>query len=79
MPKMRKHDCEIYRRWILGLAIAFKYRIKPLDISVFLKKNREVNVPKPRFYFFFAGAFFSSFFGSGFLATNITSGFYICQ
>ena len=43
------------------------------------EKNREVNVPIPRVYFFFAGAFFSSFFGSGFLATNITSGFYICQ
>jgi hypothetical protein len=43
------------------------------------EKNREVNVLMPRVYFFFAGAFFSSFFGSGFLATNITSGFYICQ
>jgi hypothetical protein len=43
------------------------------------EKNREVNVPIPRVYFFFAGAFFSSFFGSGFLATTLTSGFYICR
>jgi hypothetical protein len=28
-------------------------------------------------YFFFAGAFFSSFF-AGFLATSLTSGIYIC-
>jgi hypothetical protein len=38
------------------------------------KKKREVNVPMPRVYFFFAGAFFSSFL-TGFLATEITSGF----
>jgi len=43
------------------------------------EKNREVNVPIPKFYFFFAGAFFSSFFGSGFLATSLTSGYYVCQ
>jgi hypothetical protein len=33
------------------------------------EKNREVNVPMPRFYFFFAGAFFTSFL-TGFFATN---------
>jgi hypothetical protein len=32
------------------------------------EKNREVNVPMPRAYFFFAGAFFASFL-TGFLAT----------
>jgi len=42
------------------------------------EKIKEVNVPIPRVYFFFAGAFFASFL-TGFLATTITSGFYICQ
>jgi len=42
------------------------------------EKNREVNVPIPKFYFFFAGAFFSSFL-TGFLATTLTSGYYIWQ
>jgi hypothetical protein len=35
------------------------------------KKNREVNVAMPRFYFFFTGAFF---FLTGFLDTTITLG-----
>jgi hypothetical protein len=38
------------------------------------KKNREVSVPTPRVYFFFAGAFFTSFL-TVFLATEITSEF----
>jgi hypothetical protein len=38
------------------------------------KKKREMNVLTPRFYFFFAGAFFSSFL-TGFFAIQITSGF----
>jgi hypothetical protein len=39
-----------------------------------IKKNSEVNIPVPRVYFFFAGAFFTSFL-AGFLAIKITSGF----
>jgi hypothetical protein len=39
------------------------------------EKNREVNVPMPRIYFFFSGAFFLA----GFLATTQTSGYYIWQ
>jgi len=42
------------------------------------KKKREVNVLVPRFYFFFAGAFFTSFL-AGFFAIKITSGFYVWQ
>jgi hypothetical protein len=38
------------------------------------KKKREVNVPMPRFYAFFSGAFF---FAAFFLATDIASGFYV--
>jgi hypothetical protein len=38
------------------------------------KKKREMNALTPRFYFFFAGAFFSSFL-TGFFAIQITSGF----
>jgi hypothetical protein len=41
------------------------------------EKNREVTMPLPRVYFFFAGAFFSSFL-TGFLATKLTSGFNLC-
>ena len=40
------------------------------------KKNREATMRMPRFYFFFTGAFFSSFL-TGFFATIITSGFNI--
>jgi len=42
-----------------------------------IKKKIEVNMPMPRVYFFFAGAFFASFL-TVFLATEITSGCYIC-
>jgi len=38
------------------------------------KKKGEVTVLAPRFYAFFAGAFF---FAAFFLATKMTSGFYI--
>jgi hypothetical protein len=41
------------------------------------EKNGEVRESTPRVYFFFAGAFFSSFL-TGFLATKYTSGYYIC-
>ena len=43
-----------------------------------IKKKIEVNMPMPRIYFFFAGAFFASFL-TVFLATEITSGCYICE
>jgi hypothetical protein len=42
------------------------------------REKGEVNVPMPRVYFFFTGAFLTSFL-TGFLATNTTSGFYICS
>jgi len=42
------------------------------------KKKREVNVLVPRFYFFFAGAFFTAFL-AGFFDIKITSGFYVWQ
>jgi hypothetical protein len=38
------------------------------------RKRGEVNMPTPRFYFFFAGAFF---FAAFFLANDITSGYYV--
>jgi len=41
------------------------------------EKNSEVNIPIPRAYFFFAGAFFSSFL-TGFLAIKLTSGYNLC-
>ena len=40
------------------------------------EKNREVTMPLPRVYFFFAGAFFASFL-TGFFAIKMTSGFNI--
>ena len=40
------------------------------------EKNREVTMPLPRGYFFFAGAFFASFL-TGFFAIKMTSGFNI--
>jgi hypothetical protein len=43
------------------------------NLKLFKKEKREINVLIPRFYFFFAGAFFTSFL-AGFLAINITSG-----
>jgi hypothetical protein len=42
------------------------------------EKNREVTMPLPRVYFFFAGAFFASFL-AGFFAIKMTSGFNIWQ
>jgi hypothetical protein len=39
------------------------------------EKVEEDKARVPRAYFFFAAGFFSSFFGAGFLATSLTSGF----
>ena len=40
---------------------------------VFIKKKKRVNMPSPRFYFFFAGAFLAAFL-AGFFATFIFLG-----
>jgi hypothetical protein len=53
------------------------WRVSPL-LGEEKREKGEVNVPMPRVYFFFAGAFLTSFL-TGFLATDITSGLYICQ
>jgi hypothetical protein len=56
----------LHNRWLCSLRILISDLVRK-------EKNREVNVPMPRFYFFFAGAFFLT----GFFATKITSGFNI--
>ena len=44
-----------------------------IEGKVFQKRKKRVNMPMPRFYFFFAGAFLTSFL-AGFFATVITLG-----
>jgi hypothetical protein len=58
------------------LTIATAYRAT--EFYALEKKKREVKVLMPRFYFFFAGAFFTSFL-AGFFAIKTTSGFNVCQ
>jgi hypothetical protein len=59
------------RRVLLILKVNFSLARK---LALLKKKNSEVNIPIPRVYFFFAGAFFTSFL-TGFFAIKTTSGF----
>jgi len=60
--------------WIVLITILGQQQnMRSIGILIFKKRKKRVNIPIPSFYFFFAGAFLSSFF-AGFLATVLTLG-----